>query len=104
MRPWPTRSGRWSCWAWSARTPPKFEQAHAYLKTSLHPLEQVLADINTILAIRDKHGLAEPEPVPLAGIVEQVRQSLQGVLHNCGGALRTTIPAGLRGRGNRAYR
>ena len=82
---------------------PEFKQAHAYLKTSLRQLDQVLLDINTILAIRDKQSLAEPENVPLADIVEQVRQSLQDVLHNCGGTLRTTIPAGFRVRGNRAY-
>ncbi|WP_081867789.1 sensor histidine kinase [Hymenobacter sp. IS2118] len=82
---------------------PKFEQAQAYLKTSLHQLDQVLLDINTILAIRDKVGLANSEAVPLAEVVEQVRQSLQDVLHDCGGTLRTTIPTGFQVRGNRAY-
>lgn len=39
----------------------------------------------------------------LAEMVQQVRQNLQDVLYECGGTLRTTIPAGFRGRGNRAY-
>ena len=82
---------------------PEFEHAQAYLKTSLHQLDQVLIDINTILTIRDKVDLAAPEDVPLAEVVQQVRQNLQEVLHDCGGTLRTTIPAGFRVRGNRAY-
>ncbi|GAA4054201.1 hypothetical protein GCM10022409_46560 [Hymenobacter glaciei] len=81
----------------------EFKHAQGYLKTSLHQLDQVLVDINTILAIRDKQGLAEAEQVPLADIMEQVRQSLQDVLHNCGGTLRTNLPAGFQVRGNRAY-
>ena len=82
---------------------PEFKHAQAYLKTSLHQLDQVLLDINTILAVRDQADLAAPEPVPLAEVVEQVRQSLQTVLTDCGGTLRTAIPAGFQVRGNRAY-
>ena len=82
---------------------PEFEHVQAYLKTSLHQLDQVLVDINTILTIRDKVDLAAPEDVSLAEVVQQVRQNLQDVLHDCGGTLRTTIPVGFRVRGNRAY-
>ena len=82
---------------------PEFEHARAYLQTSLHQLDQVLTDINTILAIRDEADLAAPGQVPLAAVVAQVRQSLQPALHECGGTLLTTMPAGLGVRGNRAY-
>ena len=82
---------------------PEFEYAQVSLKTSLHQLDQVLLDMNTILGIRDKEDLTTPEQVPLADVVEQVRQSLQDVLHDCGGTLRTTIPADFHVRGNRAY-
>ena len=82
---------------------PEFEYARTYLQTSLHRLDQVLQDVNTILAIRDKVDLAAPDEVPLAEVVEQARQSLQAVLDECGGTLRTTIPVGFYVRGNRAY-
>ena len=82
---------------------PEFEHARAYLQTSLHQLDQVLLDINTILAIRDKVDLAVPEQVPLAEVVAQVQQGLADVLHECGGTLQTTIPDGFCVHGNRAY-
>lgn len=82
---------------------PEFRHVQASLKNSLHQLDQVLLDINSILAIRDKAGGTKPEQVPLADIVEQVRQSLHDALHDVGGTLQTTIPAGFQVRGNRAY-
>lgn len=82
---------------------PEFEHARAYLSTSLHQLDQVLLDINTILAIRDKVNWAAPEEVLLADVVAQVRQSLQDALRESGAILSTAIPAGFRVRGNRAY-
>jgi PAS domain S-box-containing protein len=82
---------------------PEFEYARAYLKTSLQQLDQVLLDLNTVLAIRDKEPSAEPEDVLLAEVVHQVRQNLHAELHECGGTLRTTVPAGFRVHGHRAY-
>ncbi|GAB3637950.1 hypothetical protein GCM10027422_35400 [Hymenobacter arcticus] len=82
---------------------PEFESARTLLQTSLHQLDQVLLDINTILLIRDQVKLAAPEEVLLADVVTQVQQSLHAPLHDCGGTLRTIIPAGFRVRGNRAY-
>ena len=82
---------------------PEFEHARAYLKTSLQQLDQVLLDMNSILSIRDKVDLAAPEDVPLAEVVQQVRQTLQDVLDECGGTLQTTIPDGFHVPGNRAY-
>jgi PAS domain S-box-containing protein len=80
-----------------------FKQARTHLKSSLEQLDQVLRDMNTILTIRDKEGLPELEDVPLAEVVLQALQSVQNVLHQCGGTLRTSIPPGFRVRGNRAY-
>ena len=82
---------------------PEFEHTQAYLRTSLQQLDQVLLDLNTVLAIRDKETLAEPEDVPLAEVVRQVRQNLHAELHDCGGTLHTSIPTGFRVRGSRAY-
>ena len=82
---------------------PEFEHARTYLHTSLQQLDQVVLDINTILAVRDKVDLAAPEPVLLADVVAQVRHSLQAVLDECGGTLRAAIPAGFHVCGNRAY-
>jgi len=82
---------------------PAFEHARTHLQVSLEQLDQVLQDMNTILAIRDKQGLAEPEDVPLAEIVLQVLQNLQDVVHECGGTVRVTIPDHFQVRGNRAY-
>ena len=82
---------------------PEFEHARAYLQISLEQLDKVLQDMNTILTIRDQEGLAEPEDVPLAEVVRQVRQNVQDVLHECGGTLHTAVPDGFQVQGNRAY-
>ena len=82
---------------------PEFEHTRTYLRTSLRQLDQVLLDINAILAVRDKVEVAAPEAVPLADVVEQVRHSLQAALDECGGTLHIAVPAGFHVRGNRAY-
>ncbi|MFD2786202.1 sensor histidine kinase [Hymenobacter rubripertinctus] len=80
-----------------------FEETRTHLLTSLHQLDRVLRDMNTILAIRDQKSLAEAEAVPLAEVVQQVVQNLQEALDQCGGTMRVAIPAGLSVRANRAY-
>ena len=82
---------------------PAFEHARTHLQISLEQLDQVLQDLNTVLTVRDQQDLAAPEPVPLAEIVLQVQQSLQDVLHACGGTLRVSIPAGFQVQGIRPY-
>ncbi|MFD1874420.1 sensor histidine kinase [Hymenobacter bucti] len=82
---------------------PAFERVRSHLQGSLEQLDQVLQDLNTVLAVRDQDSLLVPEDVPLAEVVQHVLQTLQDVLHNCGGTLHTTIPNGFRVRGNRAY-
>ncbi|MFD2788070.1 PAS domain-containing protein, partial [Hymenobacter rubripertinctus] len=79
-----------------------FEETRTHLLASLHQLDQVLRDMNTILAIRDQQYLAAAEAVPLAEVVQQVVQSLQEVVDQCGGTVRVDIPADLSLHANRA--
>ncbi len=80
-----------------------FENARTYLQTSLHQLDQILEDMNTILALDHKNDLVHFEDVPLAEVVQQVVQNLQEVVNECGGTVQVSIPDGLRVRANRAY-
>lgn len=82
---------------------PYFEETRTHLQASLHQLDLVLRDMNTILAIRDQQSLAEAEAVPLAEVVQQVVQNLQEVVDQCGGTVRVDIPADLSLHANRAY-
>jgi len=82
---------------------PEFEGTRTFLHTSLHQLDQVLKDMNTILSIRDKEGLANSESVPLAEVVKQVVQNLQQVIEECDGTVRVDIPDGFQVQANRAY-
>jgi len=82
---------------------PYFEETRTHLQASLHQLDLVLRDMNTILAIRDQQNLAEAEAVPLAEVVQQVVQNLQEVVDQCGGTVRVNIRADLSLRANRAY-
>lgn len=75
----------------------------ANLKISVQQLDAVLRDMNTILSIRDKEGVTEPEQVPLADVVAQAAQNLQEPLRQAGGTLEIHLPATLQVRGNRAY-
>jgi PAS domain S-box-containing protein len=47
------------------------------LRTSVHQLDTVLRDMNTILSVRDQQDVAAPEMVPLADVVRQAGQNLQ---------------------------
>jgi PAS domain S-box-containing protein len=82
---------------------PYFAQTHAHLQTNLHHLDQVLRDMNTILAIRDQQGLEAPETVLLADVVHQVVQGLHESLDQGGGTFDVRIPATFRVHTNRAY-
>ena len=59
-----------------------FKQVQEHLQRNLQQLDLVLRDMNTILAIRDKHDLTEPEAVPLVEVVQQVVHHLQDVMEN----------------------
>jgi len=82
---------------------PYFEKTRTHLQASLHQLDLVLRDMNTILSIRDQEKRAETEALPLAEVVQQVVQNLQEVVDQCGGTVRVDIPANLLVRANRAY-
>lgn len=82
---------------------PYFAEAQAHLLHNLRQLDQVLQDMNTILAVRDRQGLAAQEDVGLADVVAQVVQGLQDMLDECGGTVRVDMAAGLAVRANRAY-
>lgn len=86
------KSGSWS-----------FQQAHTHLQASLPQLDQVLHDLNTILASRDQPGRAAPEAVPLADGVRQVVEDLHELVVQAGGTVEVYIPAGLRVPTNPAY-
>ncbi len=81
------------------KTTPDFDLTLANLETSVHQLDAVLRDINTILSIRDKQDVAGPEQVPLADVVRQACQNLEELHGECA----LDIPADLRVTANRAY-
>jgi PAS domain S-box-containing protein len=82
---------------------PYFNQMQAHLLQNLQQLDLVLRDMNTILTIRDKQGLEEPEAVPVAEVVQQVLDILADVLAPAGGVVEVAIPAGFEVKANRAY-
>ncbi|UOQ77666.1 HAMP domain-containing histidine kinase [Hymenobacter sp. 5516J-16] len=85
------------------RQTPEYEQLLHHLLLNTRQLDTVLHDMNTILTVRDKQGVSEPEQVPLAEVVRQVVDSLRDSLDECGGEIHTEIPAKLCVRGIRAY-
>ena len=82
---------------------PNFAASWTHLQTSLHQLDQVMQDMNTILTIRDKQDLMKSAAVPLAEVVQQVIQSLQELLTQCGGTVLVDIPDHLEVLGSRNY-
>jgi PAS domain S-box-containing protein len=82
---------------------PHFAQIHTHLLANLHHLDQVLRDMNTILALRDQQGLKAAEAVPLADVVHQVVQGLQELVEQAGGTIDVHIPETFRVQTNRSY-
>ncbi|QKG54281.1 PAS domain-containing sensor histidine kinase [Hymenobacter sp. BRD67] len=80
-----------------------FDTSLRHLQTSLHQLDTIIADVNTILSIRSKARISRSEPVHLAAVCEQVRQALSQALLDCGGSITCAISDELRLPGNRAY-
>ena len=85
------------------RNSPDYDTTLENLRTSTHQVDAVLRDMNTILSIRDKQGVEEPEQVPLVDIVQQARLNLEELTTQGGGKVITDIPADLHVLGNRAY-
>ncbi|HEX8426799.1 PAS domain-containing sensor histidine kinase [Hymenobacter sp.] len=75
-----------------------------HLQTSLQQLDSILQDLNTILAVRDKQGVAEgTETVLLTDVLQQVVESLQEPLQQSGGEVVLQVSSDLRVHGKRAY-
>ncbi|MCI1189321.1 PAS domain-containing sensor histidine kinase [Hymenobacter sp. DH14] len=80
-----------------------FDTSLHNLRTSLQLLDEVLADVNDILSVRDEQAGYRPEPVPLAAVCRQALLSLQDALQNAGGQLQLQIAPELHVAGSRAY-
>jgi PAS domain S-box-containing protein len=80
-----------------------FEETRAHLQQNLAQLDQVLQDMNTILAVRDRQSLTVPEDVKLVDVLTQAIRSLQDMLNECGGTVQVDVAADLVVRANRAY-
>jgi PAS domain S-box-containing protein len=85
------------------RDDPDYDPTLTNLRLSTQQLDTVLRDMNTILSIRDKQGVDEAEPVPLADVVQQASLNLEESLAQCGAEVEVGIAADLHVLGNRAY-
>ncbi|WP_426060560.1 PAS domain S-box protein [Hymenobacter sp. B1770] len=85
------------------KSSPDYDEALHNLKASTQQLDAVLRDMNTILSIRDKQDVNEPEHVPLIDVVQQARLNLEEALVQCKAEVVINISADLRVLGNRAY-
>lgn len=82
---------------------PQFYSSLSHLGTSLRQLDQVVNDMNTILAIRDKESLTPTESVTILGVVNDVVQNFQDALKDCGGNVRIDIPEDVKVKANKAF-
>ncbi|MCA8829619.1 sensor histidine kinase [Hymenobacter pini] len=80
-----------------------FDESLKHLQTSLQLLDAVVADVTTILSVRDQQGSMRTEPVAIAQVCQQALHTLQQQLDACGAQVECRIPAGLRITGSRAY-
>ena len=82
---------------------PYFLETQARLQANLQHLDQVLGDMNSILALRDQQGLDAPEPVLLAEVVHEVVEGLCERVAQAGGTIDVRIPADFCVHTNRTY-
>ena len=82
---------------------PAYDEIVEKLKNSVVGLDDVIKDINTILAVRDKNKNKEKQLVSLEQICEQVRESLTDVINQSDGALITELEVKQIPATNRAY-
>lgn len=80
-----------------------FDESMKNLQASVEQLDEVLTDVTSVLAVRDKQGGYRPEPVALAAVCRQALFGLEEPLLECGGELICNIPEELLVSGNRAY-
>jgi PAS domain S-box-containing protein len=74
-----------------------------HLQTSLEQLDEVLREMNMVLAVRDKQEMGQAEPVVLTQVLEQVLHSQHEALEVAGGHVTVDLGDELRVHGNRAY-
>lgn len=80
-----------------------FAQHLAHLRTSLRQVDEVLLDLNAILAAGEQGPLPDPVPVPLGAVLRQVLAKLAPDLAGCGGEVVAQLSEELRLPGRRAY-
>ncbi len=80
-----------------------FDTSLDNLHTSLRQLDQVLTDVNDILALRDEQDGYQPEPVAVAEVCRQAAEGLGETLRAAGGQLDNRLPLDLHLQGRRAY-
>ncbi|MFC7670430.1 PAS domain S-box protein [Hymenobacter humi] len=80
-----------------------FADSLANLRISLRRLDDVVADVNTILSIRDQQDADLTEPVALAAVCRQALEHARPDLEQCGGEVLSSIPEALYVDGNRAF-
>jgi PAS domain S-box-containing protein len=80
-----------------------FEESLRHLHTSLQLLDGVVADVTSILAVRDQQGSIRAESVNLGEVCRQALDSLSSQLAACGAEVACQIPDDFRITGSRAY-
>jgi PAS domain S-box-containing protein len=80
-------------------------EALTYLRRSLGQLDELLQELTTILAMRDRRGQdgGELAPVPLAQVLAQVLHRLREPLHQAGGMVTLQLPDALVVQGTHMY-
>ncbi|GAA4498821.1 hypothetical protein GCM10023172_16490 [Hymenobacter ginsengisoli] len=82
---------------------PVFAEALQHLAATLRQFDQVVTDVNGILALRDEQAGYHPELVDVAAVCQLALLDLQEPLRACGGEFESHLPATLRLPGSRAY-
>ncbi|MDU0371557.1 PAS domain-containing sensor histidine kinase [Hymenobacter endophyticus] len=80
-----------------------FEESLKNLHTSLQLLDTVVADVTSILSVRDQQGSMRPEAVAIAKVCQQALHSLQQQLDAYGAQVLCQIPDDFQILGSRAY-
>ncbi len=85
------------------KSPESLELPLTYLKTSVHQLDAVLRDLNTILSIRDKKEPVENRRIELLPVFQQALEDFKDVLKACGGEVDIEVDQKVLVKGNKAY-
>ena len=80
-----------------------FDLSLSYLKKSVHQLDTVLRDLNTILSVRHKKDTVDRERIQLTDVCRQVLANLQESLLSCGGDVAMDVGEDIWVQGDKAY-